>query len=74
MPDPCDAAATLSDTDFQHLANYLLALEAGRLPPPVPAHLQGHPVVQLAAAGQLDPAVVALMGDVHNPWLGLMRR
>lgn len=66
--------AALDPTDFRHLADLLLALDAGRLPPLLPAHLRGHAVAQLAATGHLDQAVVALMGDVHNPWLGLMHR
>lgn len=64
----------LADADFAALADHLLALDAGRVPPAVPAHLQSHPVARLAAQGQLDQAVVALMGGVPNPWLGLMRR
>lgn len=71
MPAP---AATLSDTDFRQLADHLLALDAGRVPPTLPPHLRAHPVATLAAAGQLDRAVVALMGDVPNPWRGLLLR
>ncbi|WP_137190338.1 hypothetical protein [Stenotrophomonas rhizophila] len=70
MPGP----AALSDADFRQLADHLLALDAGRLPAPLPPHLRAHPVATLAAAGQLDAAVVALMGDVPNPWRGLMLR
>ena len=70
MPGP-DA---LSDADFRQLADHLLALDAGRLPPTLPPHLRAHPVATLAAIGQLDAAVVALMGDVPNPWRGLMLR
>jgi hypothetical protein len=70
MPAP-DA---LSDADFRQLADHLLALDAGRLPPPLPPHLHAHPVAGLAATGQLDRAAVALMGDVPNPWRGLMLR
>lgn len=66
--------AALDPADFRHLADHLLALDAGRLPPPLPAHLRGHGVAQLAASGELDRAVVALIGDVPNPWLGLMHR
>ncbi len=68
------SAATLSDTDFRHLADHLLALDAGRVPPTLPPHLRAHPVATLADAGQLDQAVVALMGDVPNPWRGLLLR
>lgn len=71
MPAP---GATLSDTDFRHLADHLLALDAGRLPPTLPPHLRAHPVATLADAGQLDQAVLALMGDVPNPWRGLLLR
>jgi len=53
--------AALTDADFRQLADHLLALGA-------------HPVATLAAAGQLDQAVVALMGDVPNPWRGLLLR
>lgn len=70
MPGP----AAVSDTDFRQLADHLLALDAGRLPAPLPPHLRAHPVATLAATGQLDAAVVALMGDVPNPWRGLMLR
>ncbi|WP_447595665.1 hypothetical protein [Stenotrophomonas rhizophila] len=70
MPGP----AALSDADFRQLADHLLALDAGRLPAPLPLHLRAHPVATLAATGQLDAAVVALMGDVPNPWRGLMLR
>lgn len=70
MPGP----AALSDTDFRQLADHLLALDAGRLPASLPPHLRAHPVATLAATGQLDAAVVALMGDVPNPWRGLMLR
>ena len=70
MPGP----AALSDADFRQFADHLLALDAGRLPAPLPPHLREHPVATLAATGQLDAAVVALMGDVPNPWRGLMLR
>jgi len=40
----------------------------------LPPHLRAHPVAPLAAAGQLDQAVVALMGDVPTPWRGLLLR
>lgn len=70
MPGP----AALSDADFRQLADHLLALDAGRLPAPLPPHLREHPVATLAATGQLDAAVAALMGDVPNPWRGLMLR
>jgi len=40
------------------------------LPAPLPPHLRAHPVATLAATGQLDAAVVALMGDVPNPPAG----
>ncbi|WP_256777338.1 MULTISPECIES: hypothetical protein [unclassified Stenotrophomonas] len=68
------ASDALSDADFRALADQLLALDAGRLPPPLPPHLRAHPVAGLAAIGQLDQAVVALMGDVPNPWRGLLLR
>lgn len=64
----------LGEADFSVLADHLLALDAGRLPPRLPAHLHDHPVARLAAAGQLDQAVVELMGNVPNPWRGLMLR
>lgn len=70
MPEP----AALSDADFRQLADHLLALDAGRVPPTLPPHLRAHPVATLAATGQLDQAVVALMGDVPNPWRGLLLR
>lgn len=70
MPGP----AAFSDADFRQLADHLLALDAGRMPAPLPPHLRAHPVATLAATGQLDAAVVALMGDVPNPWRGLMLR
>lgn len=66
--------AVLSDADFRHLADHLLALDASRVPAPLPLHLRAHPVAALAATRQLDQAVVALMGDVPNPWRGLMLR
>ncbi len=64
------ASAALSDADVRQLADHLLALDAGRLPAPLPPHLRAHPVATLAATGQLDAAVVALMGDVPNPPAG----
>jgi len=63
-----------ANDDFLKLADVLLALDAGRIPPQLPAHLQDHPVARLAAGGRLDDAVAALMGDVPNPWRGLMLR
>ncbi|MEG2805963.1 hypothetical protein [Stenotrophomonas sp.] len=66
--------APLAEADFRHLADHLLALDAGRAPPPLPLALRDHPVATLAACGQLDQAVRALMGDVPNPWRGLMWR
>ena len=68
------ASDALSDADFRALADQLLALDAGRLPPPLPPRMRAHPVAGLAAIGQLDQAVVALMGDVRNPWRGLLLR
>ncbi|MNK25181.1 hypothetical protein D3C87_435030 [compost metagenome] len=74
MTPAMSAPAALSDADFRHLADHLLALDAERVPPTLPPHLHAHPVATLAAAGQLDRAVVALMGDVPNPWRGLLLR
>lgn len=68
LPEAMDPA------DFRRLADHLLALDAGRAPPGLPPHLQQHAVAHLAAQGRLDEAVVALMGDVPNPWRGLMLR
>lgn len=74
VPPGTTGPAAVDAADFRHLADHLLALDAGRLPPRLPAHLRGHAVAQLAARGELDRAVMALMGDVPNPWLGLLHR